>query len=43
MIVGFVACTLAITCVWLLPETRGKVIIEPERESGRERLAGVAG
>jgi MFS family permease len=41
MIVGFVACTLAITCVWLLPETRGKVIIEPERrERGREQLAG---
>jgi MFS family permease len=34
MIVGFVACTLAIVCCWLLPETRGKEIIEPER--GRE-------
>lgn len=34
MIVGFVACTIAITCCWLLPETRGKVIVEPER--GRE-------
>ena len=30
MIVGFVACTLAITCCWLLPETRGKVIVEPD-------------
>ena len=42
VIVGFVACTLAVVCVWLLPETRGKVIIEPERrESGREQqLAG---
>jgi MFS family permease len=30
MIVGGVACTLAITCCWLLPETRGKVIVEPE-------------
>jgi MFS family permease len=41
MIVGFVACALAITCVWLLPETRGKVIVEPER--GRERLAASPG
>ena len=38
MIVGFVACTLAITCCWLLPETRGRVIVEPERS--RERVAG---
>jgi hypothetical protein len=44
MIVGSVAAALAITCCWMLPETRGKVIIEPERsEGGRERLAGVAG
>jgi MFS family permease len=44
MIVGFVACALAITCVWLLPETRGKVIVEPERtERGREQLAGASG
>jgi hypothetical protein len=27
----------AITCVWLLPETRGKVIVEPE--IGREPQA----
>ena len=40
MIVGFVACTLAITCCWLLPETRGKVIIEPER--GRGQPAGAS-
>jgi MFS family permease len=31
MIVGFVACALAITCCWLLPETNGKEIVEPER------------
>ncbi len=36
MIVGFVACTLAIVCVWLLPETRGKVIVEDEREGPGE-------
>ncbi|MGH3992906.1 MAG: MFS transporter, partial [Pseudonocardiaceae bacterium] len=41
VIVGSVACTLAITCVWLLPETRGKEIIE--RSPPRERLAGVSG
>jgi MFS family permease len=37
VIVGLVACTLAITCCWLLPETRGKVIVEEEEE--RERRA----
>ena len=42
MIVGFVACALAITCVWLLPETRGKVIVDEPERSPRE-LAGVAG
>lgn len=30
MIVGLVGCGLAIICVWLLPETRGSVIVEPE-------------
>lgn len=30
MIVGFVACTLAIVCVWLLPETKGRVIVGDE-------------
>jgi MFS family permease len=30
MIVGFCACALAIACVWMLPETRGKVIVEPD-------------
>ena len=41
MIVGWIACTLAIVCCWLLPETRGRVIVEPERErEGREQLAG---
>lgn len=44
MIVAFVACTLAITCVWLLPETRGKVIVEPELDRTREpELAGAPG
>jgi len=43
MITGFVACTLAVTCCWLLPETRGKVIVEPEREGGRGQLAGAPG
>jgi MFS family permease len=44
MIVGFVAAALAITCCWMLPETRGKVIVEPERsERGREQPAGAAG
>jgi MFS family permease len=43
MIVGFCACALAITCVWLLPETRGKVIVEPERRREREQLAGAPG
>ncbi len=38
MIVGLFACTLAIVCVWLLPETRGKVIVEPEL-----RLQGAPG
>jgi hypothetical protein len=42
MIVGFVACALAITCVWLLPETRGRVIVDEVEQSPRE-LAGVAG
>jgi MFS family permease len=42
MIVGFVACTLAITCCWLLPETRGRVIVEPERER-EPQLAATAG
>ena len=42
MIVGFVACALAIICVWLLPETRGKVIVDEPERSPRE-LAGVAG
>jgi MFS family permease len=42
MIVGFVACAIAITCVWLLPETRGKVIIEPELRREPE-LAGSPG
>ncbi|MGH2742776.1 MAG: MFS transporter, partial [Thermoleophilaceae bacterium] len=41
VIVGTIACTLAITCVWLLPETRGKVIVERERP--RRPLARVAG
>ena len=36
VIVGLVACSLAITCCWLLPETRGKVIVEEERERGAE-------
>jgi MFS family permease len=40
MIVGFCACSLAILCVWLLPETRGRVIVEPEARE--ERLAGAA-
>jgi sugar phosphate permease len=36
VIVGYCACALAITCVWLLPETRGKVIVEETRRaSGR--------
>jgi MFS family permease len=30
LIVGAVACALAIACVWLLPETRGKTIVEDE-------------
>ena len=34
VIVGLVACSLAIICCWLLPETRGKVIVEEEREGG---------
>ena len=42
MIVGFTACAIAITCVWLLPETRGKVIIEPELRREPE-LAGAPG
>jgi hypothetical protein len=42
MIVGFVACTVAITCVWLLPEMRGKVIIEPGLQREPE-LAGSRG
>ncbi|MGH2712788.1 MAG: MFS transporter [Thermoleophilaceae bacterium] len=41
VIVGTIACTLAITCVWLLPETRGRVIVERERP--RRPLARVAG
>jgi MFS family permease len=44
MIVGFAACALAITCVWLLPETRGKVIVEEGEASPAPRqLAGVTG
>jgi MFS family permease len=42
MIVGFTACAIAITCVWLLPETRGRVIIEPELRREPE-LAGASG
>ena len=43
MIVGYCACALAITCVWLLPETRGKVIVEETRRaSGRFVRAGPA-
>ena len=36
VIVGLVACSLAITCCWLLPETRGRVIVEEERQRGAE-------
>jgi MFS family permease len=43
LIVGFCACSLAILCVWLLPETRGKDIVAPEIGAERQRLAGVAG
>jgi MFS family permease len=43
VIVGLVAAALAITCCWLLPETRGKVIVRDERAPERERLAGVSG
>jgi MFS family permease len=32
VIVGLVACSLAIICCWLLPETRGKVIVEEDEE-----------
>ena len=39
VIVGLVACSLAITCCWLLPETRGKVIVEDE-EPERARPPG---
>jgi hypothetical protein len=40
VIVGLVACTLAIVCCWLLPETRGKVIVEEESERfSRARVA----
>jgi hypothetical protein len=42
VIVGLVACTLAIVCCWLLPETRGKVIVEEERESGRFSRTGAS-
>jgi hypothetical protein len=43
VIVGLVACTLAIACCWLLPETRGKVIVEDdEPESKRFSRTGVA-
>ena len=34
VIVGLVACSLAITCCWLLPETRGRVIVEEDRQRG---------
>jgi MFS family permease len=30
MIVGFCACALAIACVWMLPETRGREIVEAD-------------
>jgi MFS family permease len=40
LIVGFCACTLAILCVWLLPETRGKVIVEPEVGAERRQPVG---
>jgi len=43
MIVGFCGCALAVACVWLLPETRGKVILEPERRRESEQLAGAPG
>jgi MFS family permease len=40
VIVGLVACSLAIVCCWLLPETRGKVIVEEEeREPSTPRVA----
>jgi MFS family permease len=43
VIVGLVACSLAIVCCWLLPETRGKVIVEDdEREGGRFSRTGAA-
>jgi hypothetical protein len=36
VIVGLVACSLAIICCWLLPETRGRVLVEEdEQEPGR--------
>jgi MFS family permease len=45
VIVGLVACTLAIICCWLLPETRGKVIVEDdehEREAPRAPVAAAS-
>ncbi len=43
MIVGFCGCALAVTCIWLLPETRGMVIVEPERRREAEPVAGAPG
>jgi MFS family permease len=39
LIVAAVACVLALTCLWQLPETRGRVIVDSEREPGRARVA----
>ncbi|RST76478.1 MFS transporter [Siminovitchia acidinfaciens] len=43
MTVGIISCTLAIITVWLLPETKGKVIIDesPEKIEGEELITKV--